>query len=402
MGNFQYEEDRNSKTEKEIFYRINPKYSRMDNSICLILAGQISGSGHDADLDDTNFSVDFTNSVATRSYVVRGVGFPLTPYEDTLRNCRAVWIPIQAEESIKEIRFDIKRKTSYRRWIYLWNYEPDTSGERTISGSWIVDGINLAEDPYSEYPNTNRRPELDYSCSVVGPDKSIIFVTYEPKNFRYNGTYNATLNNAVSESNANLYRIESGSVKIKNVISDDHTIEGGREAGEIVLGQSTGSVGTEVTVTNEFIDNFIKRAERYGGDATLQTLDLAFMSFRAISASIYVDRINESVSASIEKVWDDIQEGNTDDPETVYFIPRCSMEQNPTSASYGKIPTIHTTTIPSIGDLLFSVESHTPVRHIEATLYAPFLNRVYRTDKFGAIVEEYPQSDFPESGSAEV
>lgn len=412
MHDFQYEEGRNVKLEKEVFYRINPRYSRMDNSICLILAGNISGSGHTGSPEDTDFSTDFIGSVATSSYVIRGVGFPLDPYEDTLRNCKEVWIPIPTMDD--RVRFKVKKKTSYRKWIYLWNYSEDN--DAIISGSIVAGSINLAEDPYTEYPDSNRKPELDYSCSIEGPDRSIIFVTYEPKNFRYNGTYNATLNNALSESNANLYSTVSGSEKWKNVISDDHTIEGGREAGEIVLGQSTGSVGTEATITREYIYGFSASADKYAGDMTLQTLDLGFLSYRAISASIYVDRINSDISASIEKVWDDIQEGNTDDPETVYFIPRCTMSFDSSSKKESesdeeyeermkrlkKLSYIYTTTIPRIGDILFTVNQHTPARHIEATLYAPFLNRVYRTDKFGAVIEEFPQSDFPDSENAEV
>lgn len=397
MPSFQYEETRSVKLENEIFFRINPRYPQEDTqAISLILAGDISGNGPTGSYD---FDVD-VESIRNQIFTVRGIGFPLVPYEDTLRYCQEIWIPTGSSEKgeIGYLKFIIKKRTSYRSWIYLWNYEEGNDAK--ISGSWFADGFQLAEEPYDE----TYKPELDYSCVRPGFDSSIIFVPYEPNNFRYNGTYNATLNNAMSESKQDLYTI-SGSVKIKNVISDFHKIPGigGHSAGEIKIDQGTDK---EFIRVQDFRNNFSASAERYGGDATLQTLDLAYTSFRAISASVYVDRIGSgNVSASVEKVWEDIQEGNTDDPETVYFIPRCNLQGVQTvydpveqkkvldlSGSY--LGFIHTTTVPTVGDLLFTVNQHTPVRYVEATLYAPFLNRVYRTDKFGAIVEEFPQSDF--------
>lgn len=415
---FQYEESRSVRLENEVFFRVNPKYPQMGTqSICLILGGEIYGEGP-GESHSFDISVD---SIKTGSFIVKGVGFPLAPFEDTLRHCTEVWIPIQtgsAEEDIAQVRFAIKKRTSYRNWIYLWNYDSDNSA--SISGSWVVDGLSLGYEPYDSYSVDNRKwEELDYTCALTGGvDRSIIFVTYEPNNFRYNGTYNATLNNAMSESKQDLYTI-SGSEKIKEVISDYHKTQGvgGHSAGGIVIDKFTETEFNEWVRTKDFRIGFSASAERYGGDATLQTLDLAFTSFRAISASVYVDRISSgSNSASLEKVWEDIQEGNTDDPETVYFIPRCQLNDYPVyeTDSAGRVvidpetgdPIIsywetgsyidftHTTTVPTVGDLLFSVNQHTPVRYIEATLYAPFLNRVYRTDKFGAIVDEFPQSDF--------
>ena len=380
-----YEDKRDPRLENEIFLRVDPRYPQMGDSISLILSGEVISDTGSAVID-SDFNVDI-DSIRNNNYILRGVGFPLAPYEDTLRNCVEVWIPIEDNEgNVQELKFVIKKRSSYRNWIYLWNYDDDAL---TIPGAWVADGFQLAEEPYSEI---GTRPELDYQCVVAGPNKSIIFVYYEPSNFRYNGTYNATLNNAFSESKDNLYLI-SASVKLKKYVSDYHKIPGigGHAAGEFIINQATDK---EIVRVQDFREQFKSRAEQYG-DEGLQTLDLAFMSFRAISASIYVDRLDTNVSAAIEKVWDDIQEGNTDDPVTVYFIPRCSMVETGSVASY--VDFMHTTTVPTIGDLIFSVDVHTPVRFVEATLYAPFLNRVYRTDKFGAIVEEFPQSDFSSS-----
>lgn len=378
-----YEEGRDRFLENEVFLRIDPRYPITGSAISLVLSGEITS--YPDEEEEYGYYVD-TESIANQNFTVRGIGFPLAEYEDTLRNCIEVWIPIEdSEGTIQEIRFKVKKRSSYRDWIYLWNYEEDNGA--TVSGSWIVDGFSLAEEPYDVI---GTRPELDYNCSVLGPDRSIIFVYYEPTNFRFNGDYNATLNNALTESKQDLF-INSASIKIKKYISDYHKIQGigGHSAGELNLDQGTDK---EYVRVQDFMSEFKGRTEQYGEEG-LQTLDLAFMSYRAISASVYVDRLDMNRSASISKVWDDIQEGNTDDPETAYFIPRCSLTG---SSENPYVDFTHTTTVPTVGDLIFTIDQHTPVRYVEATLYAPFLNRVYRTDKFGAIVEEFPNSDFGE------
>jgi hypothetical protein len=83
-----------------------------------------------------------------------------------------------------------------------------------------------------------------------------------------------------------------------------------------------------------------------------------------------------------------MQGGNVDDPETIYFIGKADKEgdeslQNPPRVSLDR----RRTTIPVEDSILFRMDGHLAVRVTKATVYAPFLNTVYRTGEYGEVLE---------------
>lgn len=380
-----YEETRGN-IESEVFGKIDPTYPQISSSVSLILGGPVSSfiSG------TTGFIVDI-ESVKNTLYTLEGVGFRLGAYQDSLASCEAVWIPIRdSEGELHEVRFEVHGRSYYRDWVYLWN----TGSSAFISGSWVVDGFSLEEDPFDDGTGSVGRPELDYRCTVDNAGRSLLFVDYVPKNFEYVGQYNALLNNA-SKSSADRFYSVSGSVRKKNYVLDFHKNPGigGICAGELEV---PGGLSSRISQTCAYLASFSQSAK----EGVLQTLDLAFMNFRVISASVYVDREEFSTSSAIQQVWKDLQKGNTDDPETVYFIPRSKLNLDEESVPYpnprwvfGNVEQVGPrSTVPTIGNILFSVKGHDPVRHVRATVYSPFINTVYRTDEYGVIVELYSGS----------
>ena len=91
----------------------------------------------------------------------------------------------------------------------------------------------------------------------------------------------------------------------------------------------------------------------------------------------------------MEKVWEDLQKGNTDDSETIYFTGTAARELKEVSASETAscIKFGARTTIPVSGSILFKMNGHLAVRVTKATIYAPFLNTVYRTGEYGEVKE---------------
>lgn len=402
-----YEENRGN-VQNEIFYRISPDYPQ-ESAISLILSGnveQTTASG------EPNYYVD-TDSMATTDYALVGVGFKSdgTPYESTLRTCTEVRIPIQTGSGVDDVewvRFPVQSRTIYSSWIYLWT---DEDSKVIISGSWLAPSFSFADNQEPFDSGSDLVPEsLDYSCPVVvSPQHSVMFVVYKPDNFEFAGEYNAVLNNAIPDAH-NILFYNSGSTKLKKYVSDYHKAAsiGGHHAGALNINQATDNKDIR---TGDFFREFEARSMKSSGSASgemvefLQTLDLSFMSYRAISASVYVDRtiggVYESgssgtlpeASMSIEQVWEDMQEGNVDDPQTVYFIERSELEKKENSnTDYipWNIRILKKASIPVTGSILFTMDQHTPVRVSKATLYAPFLNRVYRTDEYGTVTELYP------------
>ena len=403
MNNHDYEYRRGN-IEGEVFRLISPEYSSGSRSISLILSGDVPASH----TGSTDFNID-TEELSTKTYILQGVGIKhsgVVDYEDTLQSCTEVWIPLLEHDNIHTLRFKVSTRTSYSGSTYLWN----TGSEVIVSGSWIADGIHIAsEDPFEDFGD---HQELDYSCTLPVANQSLVFVDYIPENFEYNGEYNALLNNALNDEQARYFLTSQSKGEVvlyKKYVIDNHKIPalGGLGTGEIPV---SGGWSRRIDQLKNYIDSFREAADKYRSVDTssnvLQTLDLAFLNFRAISASVYVDRTEYSVSQSIQEVWTNLQEGNTDDPEVVYFAPRCELALNlPTSSAdslpvsgpdyyrYGKVDQMGPrASIPVAGNILFKVTGHIPVRHVQATVYAPFLNTVYRTDEYGVVTEIYSGS----------
>lgn len=414
QGNYQ---GHRNNVDGEVFRLISPEYASGSRSISLIL----SGSTNSTNSGETGFDLN-RDYIQNESYVLWGVGIEhqgVVDYRETLQNCSEVWIPIlDPSGSVHELRFEVGFRTSYSGSTYLWN----TGSSVIVSGSWIVDGIHIAEqDPFAEYDNNHQ--ELDYTCILPGADQSVIFVDYIPKNFEYNGTYNALLNNANTAHQVRFFH-SSGSARVKNFVVDDHKNPalGGLDTGEVAV---SGGWSRRIDQRINYLASFsasaatAKYSSTETGSLILQTLDLAFLNFRAVSASVYVDRERAEVIQRIEDVWSNMQENNTDDSEVVYFAPLCELVKDWESGDgwagdpaaripdpedrypnpnwvFGEIQQVGArTTIPSLGNILFKMNGHTPVRHVRATVFVPFINTVYRTDDYGIVREAY-------SGSIEI
>lgn len=380
-----YEETRGN-IESEVFGRINPTYPQQTSSVSLILGGPVAS----AVTGTVDFGID-TESVKNTLYTVEGVGFLLSECEDSLASCEAVWIPIRdSEGELHEVRFEVHSRSYYRDWVYLWN----TGSSAFVSGSWIVDGIHLEEHPYDDGTGSTGRAELDYRCVVDNAGRSVLFVDYVPRNFEYNGEYNALLNNAISTSLDKVFTV-SGSLRSKKYVFDFHKNPeiGGIHAGALEV---PGGLASRIAQKCAYLSSFSKSAI----DGTFQTLDLAFMNYRTISASVYVDREEFALTKPIEQIWRDLQEGNTDDPETVYFIPRSELVMDDESVPYpnprwvfGEVQQVGPrSTVPVIGNILFTVDKNNPVRYVRATVYSPFINTVFRTDEYGVVSELFSGS----------
>lgn len=401
-----YEEYRGN-VQTEIFYRVSPSYPQSSSAISLILSGNVVQSTSSG---NPNYTVD-TESMYRSEYALVGVGFNSegTPYKDTLRTCTEVRIPIQTGSEVEDVEwvnFPVKYRTLHSSWIYLWTTEEQKT---IVSGNWLRGSEGTGsfrfedtEEPFDS--GSEHMPDsLDYSCQlVVSPSHSVVFVVYKPQNFEFAGDYNATLNNAISDAHNSLFYF-SGSSKLKKYALDYHKSPsiGGHYAGALNINQATDD---EAIRTKDFFKEFKNRGFTSGSGSTIavQTLDLSFMSYRAISASVYVDRVQTKVDTSaasisqtnIRQVWEDMQGGNVDDSQTIYFVERSELET--TGSSSGKeepyrIKVLRKSTIPVSGSILFNMDHHTPVRITAATVYAPFLNRVYRTDEYGVVKELYPE-----------
>jgi len=377
------------------FKYVSPEYPEI-GSVSLVLSGSVPYIG-----TYESGSVD-TASVASTLYSVVGVGFIAEgSLRDTIHSVSELWIPILDKEGeTHTIHVPVKERSVYSNWIYLWA----SSTKDFISGSWFVDDLQVAPDSYEKY-NTGHET-LEYSCTVQGPG-NIIFVTYVPEGFEQRGEYNAILNNATTQSRTELFTVDSSSnTTVKHYISDEHKTNfvGGCYAGRLEVSQE----GSSDQKTFDFFRGFEKQKL---DDKYVQTLDLAFMNYRAISASVYVDRsfISGGVEQkqSVEEVWSDLQNGNVDEPETIYFSPRSYIREgldpekvkstgwiDPPTGSYYRSASVvqeDRTSTPTLGSILFKVKDNITVRYVQSTIYAPFLNTVYRTDDFGVVSDMYPE-----------
>ena len=406
MDTGSYQKNRHN-VDQEVFRLISPEITSGSTSISLILSGSVTSSAS----GETNFWID-TSSIKNTDYVLWGVGIKheyegSMRYRDTLHSCTEVWIPLlDPTGSVHNLKFKVGFRTSYSGSTYLWNTGSIEEDDAVvIPGSWVADGIRIADsDPYTDYGD---RQELDYSCTLPQAGQSVLFVHYVPENFEYCGDYNALLNNATALSQEQFYNY-SGSVRNKKYVVDDHRSPyiGGFSTGEVPV---SGGWERKIDKRINYLSSFSASAVASGyvdpesgetGSLILQTLDLAFLNFRAVSASVYVDREEYKVLEKIEDVWSDLQENNTDDSEVVYFAPLCELIKDEDSVPYpnpnwvfGEIQQVGAkTTIPALGNILFKVNGHTPVRHVRATVFVPFINTVYRTDDYGIIKELYSGS----------
>lgn len=322
-----------------------------------------------------------------------------TGYQDALLNCAEVWIPFKDETGTHRVVLKVEARTSYPNWVYLWTLHTDENN--LVSRSWMPVAFS-EENAFTEY-NQGQFSDFDYSCSLEGPG-GILFIPYIHSNYLTTDDYNAVLGNAIdvaetpglysvlrNEVDEGLQKFVSPDLRYKNYIEDNHkdSSVGGTHTGEFSL---PGGDLSRVLKQHLYLESFKNRAKEVEPDATmsLQTLDLPYMSYRAISASVYVDRYNSLSSStdpvSLEKVWEDLQGGNTDNPETVYFANRAFIVSK--SAEFVQFE--QRTSVPVVGSILFKMDGHTAVRFTKATVYAPFLNTVYRTGEYGEVKDLYP------------
>ena len=388
--------------------RLNP-----GQGINFIVSGPVSSS-----LSVSGSIVDFQADESGPFYIV-GLGLRKdSGYTDTLMTCKEVWIPFKDEmENLHRVVLKVDRRTSYPSWIYVWSSE--CTEDSRVDKTWLPAGFE-GEDIYDSYESLGSLHEdLDYETVVKGPG-NILFVPYIHPNYLTTDDYNGILGNVMDVSESpNLYSILQGDLKegdkgksklspnlrYKNHIEDYHkpNTVGSIHAGELTVPE--GSV-SRCEKQGEYFRSFEARLNEFyynkasgSTELQIQTLDFPYMSYRAISASVYVDQYGVSGSAGnlvsspdpvpLKKVWEALQKGNTDDSETIYFTGTAARELKEMSASetasYIKFGA--RTTIPVSGSILFKMNGHLAVRVTKATIYAPFLNTVYRTGEYGEVKE---------------
>ena len=377
--------------------RLNPK-----QGVNLIISGPVT-----SDLNEGGTStVDFTEPQDTNLYLV-GMGFRKdTGYKDTLLNCSEIWIPFEDEVGQRHVvRFKIDSLTSFTDWIYVWTNKK--TDDNKLERTWVPTPF-VGEDVYEQYEDG--REELDYEIAAFGPG-NIIFVPYIHPNYLTTDDYNGILGNVMKTAESvGLYSVlrndadpwlqyrVSPNLRYKHYLQDNHNPNaiGGLHAGELMI---PGGYLSRVVEESEYFKSFRNRSEELDNPSAghlLQTLDLPYMSYRAISGSVYVDQYTDqhtesgsAIPTPLKKVWEDMQGGNTDDPETVYFVNKASITQSNDArmSEYIKLET--RTSIPVTGSILFRMDGHLAVRFTKATIYAPFLNTVYRTGEYGEILDSF-------------
>lgn len=410
--------------------RLNP-----GQGVSMIISGPVES---DLQVGGTS-TVDFTQP--DEGLYLVGLGFnKKLGYEETLLTCEEIWIPFRDDTGSKVyVIFQVESLTSYTDWTYVWTTQKLSreSSEKSneILRTWTPFPENISDEGiYDETQiGDELRQELDYEITLDGPG-GIIFVPYVHLNYLTTDDYNGILGNVMkTEESLGLYSVlrsavstvpylikegkvrtlqdlVSPNLRYKNRIEDSHKTNavGGLHTGELYV---PGGDLSRCVEQSEYFKSFRARSvefqpEEGANDSVLQTLDFPFMSYRAISASIYVDQFEgkydgqgKPIMTPIEKIWEDMQGGNTDDPSTVYFASTASItkyQATVVSEDTGEliveseseyIKPDYRTTIPVLGSILFRMDGHLAVRYTKATLFAPFLNTVYRTGEYGEVLE---------------
>lgn len=373
------------------------------SGVNFVISGPVSSTLVDT-VDPDESIIDLRDDVGDLYLVGLGLRKD-SGYRETLLNCREIWVPFKDEsDEIHRVVLKVGSRSSYPNWIYVW--ASDRNPEARIDRTWLpvsYSGIDI----YNLYASGEE--DLDYSIITEGPG-GILFIPYVHPTYLTTDDYNAVLGNVMQTAEpVGLYSIfnkdvedplkylSNPNLRYKNYIEDCHKTNavGATHAGEINI--TTGDL-SRCEEQSEYFRSFQARGKELdteGSSGMLQTLDLPYMSYRAVSASVYVDQYNATyvngspVAVDIEKVWKDLQGGNTDDPETVYFVNKASItsSEQPVQANYIKLE--ERTSIPVTGSILFRMDGHTAVRVSKATVYVPFLNTVYRTGQYGEVLESF-------------
>lgn len=378
-----------------------------------VISGPVNSDLHTT--GESSYSLD-----PDETYYVVGLGLRKdSGYVESMMTCREIRIPFYDSASQQLIMSTLKidYRTSYPGWIYVWS--ETTASAAAFKGSWINPNMGSGIDIYNEYEG-NYAPDLDYELGAPGPG-GIIFIPYIHPNYLTTDDYNGILGNVMKTTEPeHLYTILQNDVdnlvggphedanrlwksfreklknlRYKNYLDDYHKIDaiGGLHAGELEV---PGGNLSRCEEEGEYFNSFEKRAKELNPKSpTLQTLDFPYMSYRAISASVYVDQFTDQYlddatpqPTSLERVWEDMQGGNVDDPETVFFIGTADRAE--TGSFLSPVVVLgRRTTIPVTGSILFRMDGHTAVRIVKATVYAPFLNTVFRTGEYGEIVDSF-------------
>lgn len=384
MAEINYEEQRTGPVESQVISRPIETSQTGDNEIILIVSGDVpartaSGSyGSTIRVDDA--------SMATGSYRIAGMGFRKGEYTETLLECTRINVPFSNNGTIEYVPFNVDRRTVYTNWIYVWT---DDCPLIPAGGTLFTGSIRSGSvDPYIAGDG------FDYSCSVDGPDASTIFIPYEHPTYRTTDRYNPILGDAMedaTEAAGILIQTANGSRKL--YVHDAHRNFGigATYAGQIPMNPYPDD--SKAAKLSSYIAGFLAQAAAVQGEKDLQLLELPSISYKAISASVYVDRYNTSGSSvgepePIDQVWKNLQQGNTDVPEMIFFTGQARLKYSGSSTKFWEIAEMgNRVTIPDSGSILFKIEGTNTVRFTNATVYAPFLNTVYRTNEYGAIKE---------------
>lgn len=368
MAEFNYEEHREGPVESQVISRFDPG----EGNISLIISGDVPATvvGDTIEVDDAR--------LAETPYYIAGMGFRKGEYTQTLLRCYRIDVPFTVSGSTTYVPFAVDRRTVYTNWIYVWTNTPENS-QIPEGGTLFVGNVwSGSVAPYA--------PEdgFEYSCSVAGANSSTLFTVYEHPNYRTTDRYNPVVEDAMTdatEAEGILVQTKTGANKL--YVHDAHRNQGigAAYAGQINIDSSTDS---KFKRTVSFISGFNNQSSREG----IQLLDLSHISYKAISASVYVDRYNILESGSltpISKVWKDLQQGNTDESEMIFFTGQAKLEE---SGSTFRVKEINNrVTVPTTGSILFKIDGTNTARYTNATLFAPFLNTVYRTDDYGSVFE---------------
>lgn len=401
------ESSRTGTWENQAISRLNP-----GRGVNLVISGPVSSSL----VEGGESSVNLAESGELH---IVGLGLRKdSGYLETMMTCREIWIPFKdTAGDPQRVVLKVDHRTSYPNWIYVW--AASSSEENRLDNTWLPSSFS-GEDIYNTYENFPS--DLDYEIGIQGPG-NILFIPYIHPNYLTTDDYNGILGNVMAtEESEHLYTVLQGDLKegdrgrnklspnlrYKNYLEDYHKYNaiGGSHVGELnVPGDNISRCEEE----GEYFRSFRERARELhpGSELDLQTLDFPYMSYRAISASIYVDQYVDNYSESgrpiavdLRKVWEDLQKGNTDDAETIYFIGTASIVSRTASISeegnfgrmYDVIEMGSKSTVPVQDSILFRMDGHLAVRITKATVYAPFLNTVYRTGEYGEITELFTSS----------
>lgn len=355
--------------------------------IALIISGSVPKT-----VSDTDIKVDDA-AMQNTTFRIAGLGFEKGEYTPTLLRCYRIDVPFSVGGSVQYVPFYVDRRTVYTNQIYVWSNNPPE-----ISGSLFVGSISSGSvDPY--IPNDG----FDYSSSVAGANSSTLFFAYEHPTYRTTDRYNPILGDAMedaTEADGILIQTATGADKL--YVHDAHRNFGigATYAGQIPL-RGPGSLtpypdDSKAARLSSFVSGFISQT---GSNGDVQLLDLSQISYKAISASVYVDRYNIEGQVElgslnltpISEVWKNLQQGNTDEPQMIFFTGQARIVFE--GGKFKKIEEIgNRVTVPTTGSILFDIEGTNTKRFTNATIYAPFLNTVYRTDIYGVVSESWNET----------